>query len=769
MNSYSTFIDTFSLFRTVFEWYDIKNFRVWSWLLIFIGHPRWKIFSFFESIYMISYLSFIDFFSLFHTVFEIFDNKVFRVWPWLLTFRDHPISKIFPTSESPYMTSYLTSIDTFSLFCTVFEIFDVKVFRVWPWPLTFRDYLRSKIFSPFKGPYMTSYLTSIDIFSLFCTVLEIFDIKVFRVWPWPLTFRGHPRSKIFPQFESPYMTFYSTFIDTFSLFRTVFEIYDIKVFRVWPRPLTFVGHPISKTFPPFESPYMISYVSFIDFFSLFRTVFEIFDIKVFRVWPWPLTFRDHPISTIFPPFESPYMTSYLTFIDTFSLFRTVFEIFDINVFRIWPWPLTFRGHARSKIFPPFESPYTITFLSFVDFFSPFRTVFEIFDIKVFRVWPWPLTFWSHPKSKIFPLFESPYMTFYLTSIDTFYVFRTVFEIFDFNVFRVWPRPLTFRDHLRSKNFPSFGGPYMTSYLTSIDIFSLFCTVFEMFDIKVFRVWPWPLTFRSHSRSKIFSLFESPYMTFHSTFIDTFFLFRTVFEIYDIKIFRVWPWPSTFIGHPRPKIFPPFESPYMTSYSLSIDTFYLFSAVFEIFDINLFRVWPWPLTFRDHLRSKIFPIIESPYMTPFLTSIDTSSLFCTVFEIFDIKVCRVWPWPLTFRVHPRSKVFSLFESPYITFYLTFIETFSLFRTVFEIYDIKVFRVWPWPLTLRGHPRSKIFSLFDSPFMTSYLTSIDTFYLFRNVFEIFDINVFRVWPWLLTFRDHPRWKIFPPSGSPYMTSY
>ena len=215
------------------------------------------------------------------------------------------------------MTSYLTSVDTFSLSQTVFEIFDIRVCRVWPWPLTFKGHLRSKIFSPFESPYMTFYLTSIDTFSLFCTVFEIFDIKVFRVWPWPLTFRGHSRSKIFSPFESPYMTSYLTFIDTFSLFRTVSEIYNIKVFRVWPWPLTFRGHSRSKIFSLFESPYMTSYLTFIDTFSLFRTVFEIFDIKVFRVWPWPLTFRGHSRSKIFSLFESPYMTSYLTFIDTF--------------------------------------------------------------------------------------------------------------------------------------------------------------------------------------------------------------------------------------------------------------------------------------------------------------------------------------------------------------------------------------------------------------------------------------------------------------------
>ena len=239
---------------------------------------------------------------------------------------------------------------------------------------------------------MTSYLTPIDIFSLSRTVFEIFDFKSFRVWPWPLTFKGDPRSKIFSPFESSYMPSYPTSIGTFSLSRTVFEIFDFKVFRVWPWPLTFRGHLRSNIFSPFESPYMISYLTPIDTSSLSRTVFEIFDFKVFRVWPWPLTFRGDPRSKIFSPFESPYMPSYLTSIGTFSLSRTIFEIFDFKVFRVWPWPLTFRGHLRSNIFSPFESPYMTSYLTPIDTFSLSRTVFEIFDFKVFRVWPWPLTF-----------------------------------------------------------------------------------------------------------------------------------------------------------------------------------------------------------------------------------------------------------------------------------------------------------------------------------------------------------------------------------------
>ena len=308
---------------------------------------------------------------------------------------------------------------------------------------------------------------------------------------------------------------------------------------------------------------------------------------------------------------------------------------------------------------------------------------------------------------------------------------------------------------------------MTSYLTSIDTFSLSRTVFEIFDFKVFRVWPWPLTFEGHLRTKNFHHFRKPIHDFLSNFYWHF-LSRTVFEIFDFKVFRVWPWPLTFGGHLGSKIFSPFESPYMTSYLTSIDTFSLSRTVFEIFDFKVFMVWPWSLTFRGHLGSKIFSLFESLYMTSCLTSIDTFSLSRTVFEIFDFKVFRVWPWLLTFRGHLGSKIFSPFESPYLTSYLTSIDTFSLSRTVFEIFDFKVFRVWPWPLTFRGHLGSKIFSPFESPYLTSYLTSIDTFSLSRTVFEIFDFKVFRVWPWLWTFRGHLGSKIFSPFESPYMTS-
>ena len=141
-------------------------------------------------------------------------------------------------------------------------------------------------------------------------------------------------------------------MDNISLSRTVFEIFDFKVFRVWPWPLTPEGHLGSKIFIPFESPYMTSYLTSIDTISLSRTVPEIFDFKISRVRPWPLTPKSHLGSKKFIPFESPYMTSYLTSMDTISLSRTVLEIMPVKILKaeqnggFWP----FKGQGQVSIF-----------------------------------------------------------------------------------------------------------------------------------------------------------------------------------------------------------------------------------------------------------------------------------------------------------------------------------------------------------------------------------------------------------------------------------
>jgi hypothetical protein len=155
-----------------------------------------------------------------------------------------------------------------------------------------------------------------------------------------------------------------------------------------------------------------------DNISLSRTVFEIFDFKVFRVRSWPLNPRGRLGSKQFIPFESPYMTSYLTSMDNISLSHIVFEIFDFKVFRVLPWPLTPKGHLGSKQFISFDRPYKTSYLTYMDTISLSRTVFEIFDFEVFTVRPWPSTPESHLGSKKSMRFEKPYMTSYLTSMDT---------------------------------------------------------------------------------------------------------------------------------------------------------------------------------------------------------------------------------------------------------------------------------------------------------------------------------------------------------------
>ena len=243
-------------------------------------------------------------------------------------------SKLFLLFKSPYYNF----------------LFDIRLHGFWG--LTFDLWkssgVKKKLYHSKAHIWLPIWLLWTPCISLSCTVFELFDFKIFRVRPWPLTsdlWRSSGVEKII-LFQSPYMTSYFTSIDTISLSRAVFDIFDFKVFRVWPWPLTPKGHLGSNFSIPFESPHMTSYLTSIDNISLFRTVFEIFDFKVFRVWP--LTPESHLGWTIFIPFESPYMTSYLTSMDNISLSRTVFEIFDFKVFRVWPWPSTPNGELGSK-------------------------------------------------------------------------------------------------------------------------------------------------------------------------------------------------------------------------------------------------------------------------------------------------------------------------------------------------------------------------------------------------------------------------------------
>ena len=484
-----------------------------------------------------------------------------------------------------------------------------------------------------------------------------------------------------------------------SLSCTVLEIFDFKVFRVWPWPLTLKGHPGSNNCIPFESPHMTSYLTSIDTISLSRTFLEIFDFKVFRVWPWPLTPRSHLGSQIFIPFESLYMTSYLTSMDTISLSRTVLVIFDFKVFRVWPWPLTPKSHLSSKKFIPFESPYMTSYLTSMDTISLSCTVLEIFDFKVFRVWPWPLNPKCHPGSNNCIPFESPHMTSYSTSMDTISLSRTVLEIFDFKVFRVWPRPLTPKGHLGSKNFIPFESSYMTSYLTSMNTISLSRTVFEIFVFKVFRVWPWPLNPKCHPGSNNCIPFESPHMTSYSTSMNTISLSRTVFEIFVFKVFRVWPWPLTPKCHPGSNNCIPFESQHMTSYSTSMDTISLSRTVLEIFDFKVFKVWPWLLTPKGHLGSKKISYHPKAYIWLPIWLLWTPSLYLVPFSWYSISKflgfdLDLWPqnviWVQKNSYHSKARI-------WLPIWLLW--TPSLYLVPFSKYSISKFLGFDldlWPL-------------------------------------------------------------------------
>ena len=73
---------------------------------------------------------------------------------------------------------------------------------------------------------------------------------------------------------------------------------------------------------------------------------------------------------------------------------------------------------------------------------------------------------------------------------------------------------------------------------------------------------------------------------------------------------------------------------------------------------------------------------------------------------------------------------------MTTYITYIDTFSI---SYHFWDIWLQSFQGLTLTFRGHLKSKIFSSFESPDMTYYLTSLDNFSLSRTVFEIFDFKV------------------------------
>ena len=236
----------------------------------------------------------------------------------------------------------------------------------------------------------------------------------------------------------------------------------------------------------------------------------------------------------------------------------------------------------------------------------------------------------------------------------------------------------------------------------------------MFDFEILRVRIWPSTFRSQLRSKIFLLFESPYYNFLSNFYWLF-LSRSVFETFDIKVF-CW-------------------------HFLSIS--YRFRNI-RLQSFLGFDLWPlkviWGQKISYHSKAHIWLPIWLLW-TPSLYLVPFSRYSTSKFLGFDLD-----PWPL--KVIWGQKI-SYYSKAHIWLPIWLLWTPSLYLVPFSSYStLKVFRVWPWPLTSKGHLGSKDFIPFESPYMTSYLTSMDTISLSHTVFEIFDCKIFRVWPWPLT---------------------
>ena len=304
------------------------------------------------------------------------------------------------------MNSYLNSKDTISLCLTVFEIFDFKILGFdldfWPlkviWGRKILYCLKAHTWLPIWLLWTPSlYLLPFSRYSTSKSLgfdLDLWTLKV--IWGQKILYR----SKAHIWLPIWLLRTPSLYLLPFSRYSTSKNLgFDLDL---WPLKVIWG----QKNFIPFERSYMTSYSISRDTISLSLTVFEIFDFKKFRVWPWTLTPKDHLMSKIFIPFESLYMTSYSTSVDTISLSLAVFEIFDFKKFRVWPWPLTPKSHLGSKNFIPFESSYMTSYLTSMDTISLSLTVFEIFDFKKFRVWPWPLTPKGHLGSKNFIPFES---------------------------------------------------------------------------------------------------------------------------------------------------------------------------------------------------------------------------------------------------------------------------------------------------------------------------------------------------------------------------
>ena len=90
--------------------------------------------------------------------------------------------------------------------------------------------------------------------------------------------------------------------------------------------------------------------------------------------------------------------------------------------------------------------------------------------------------------------------------------------------------------------------------------------------------------------------------------------------------------------------------------------------------------------------------ESPYIWLPIWLLWTPSLSCTVFELFDFKIFRLWPWFLTSECYLGSKKL-YYSKAHIWLPIWLLWTTSLYLVPFSIYSISKFLGFDldlWPL-------------------------------------------------------------------------
>ena len=143
--------------------------------------------------------------------------------------------------------------------------------------------------------------------------------------------------------------------------------------------------------------------------------------------------------------------------------------------------------------------------------------------------------------------------------------------------------------------------------------------------------------------------------------------------------------------------------YETSYLISIDTSYLVpffrysTSKFLRFDLDLWHLdVTWGRKYFHYSKAHTWLPIYF-LLTLSLDLVPFSRYSTSKFQGFDLKL-----WPLEVI---RDQEYSCYSKShtFMTSYLTSIDTFSLSRIVVEIYsdNLEDFGGWPWPWTFRCH--------------------------------------------------------------------